>query len=182
MRTIIAFDRSAAPFDVVDGIEREVTSVCSGPDGVATREVTRALVQEPGVRAFGLDAPIVAAAHRLVRAGESVPAGELASALVDLGASGAAVVDASGSLIGVVTKSDVARAGADGNPTVGDAMTPSHLSLPPTAKLGEAVALMAWKGVHRVPIVTATGEVLGVIGAIDVIRWMDPARGRRETG
>jgi CBS domain-containing protein len=138
---------------------------------VACKEL-RAEIPRP---ARSLEDPIFHALSQLLCVSENVLAKEAVSALVDFGASGAAVVDAGGNLVGVVTKSDVGRASTRaGDVPVRDVMTPSHFSLAPTATLSEAAALMAWKGVHRVPIVAASGEVLGLLGALDVIRWIAP--------
>lgn len=167
-------------------VRREVAwcahRLTTGPGGPATSTVSDSIYLEDAGALHTLAAPILAAEPSLVSVVETVPADDLASAFVDLGASGAAVVDARGVLLGVVTKSDIARVSARlESVTVRDAMTPSQFSLPVSATLGEAAALMGWKGVHRVPLVARDGQVLGVLGALDVIRWLAPSPDAPET-
>ncbi len=61
--------------------------------------------------------------------------------------------------------------------TAGDLMTPVVFSLPATASLADAVAVMAAKGVHRVPVVSGAGSVVGVVSALDVSKWLGKATG-----
>ncbi len=104
-------------------------------------------------------------------------ADELAALLVDRGFSGAPVVDGEGRPIGVVSKTDLVReAGAPACATVGDLMTPLAFTLPEHAPLARAVALMAEERVHRLPIVSDDGRVVGVLTAFDVVRWLAHAR------
>jgi CBS domain-containing protein len=126
---------------------------------------------------------------------------ELATFFVDRGVSSAPVVDAEGRPIGVVSKTDLveARAGridAETGPsempiergfqedrrsslTVAELMTPVVYSLPASASIADAVALMAGKDVHGVPIVSPSGHVVGMLTALDVACWIDAPQGRR---
>ncbi len=127
---------------------------------------------------------------------------ELASFFVDRGISSAPVVDAEGKPIGVVSKTDLveARAGridAETGPsekpiergfqedrrsalTAAELMTPVVYSLPEGASMADAVALMATKGVHGVPIVSRSGDVVGVLTSLDVACWLNTPE--RHTG
>ena len=91
----------------------------------------------------------------------------------------AAVSDEHGGLIGHVSMIDLVRerfldADADSSPraTARDIMTPYVIRLPETASIDDAAALMAVENVHRVVIVSATGKAVGVVSAIDVLRWL----------
>ncbi|MFN7973050.1 MAG: CBS domain-containing protein [Acidobacteriota bacterium] len=56
-------------------------------------------------------------------------------------------------------------------PAVQDAMTPFVHTLPETATVPEAAALMTREGVHRVAIVDPDGRLVGIVSALDVMRW-----------
>lgn len=56
--------------------------------------------------------------------------------------------------------------------TVGDVMTPHAFQLPEDAPVTQAAALMAFEGVHRIPVVAADGKVVGIISTLDLARLM----------
>ena len=35
-----------------------------------------------------------------------------------------------------------------------------------------AAALMAYENIHRVPVVAADGAVIGIVSAMDIVRWV----------
>lgn len=126
----------------------------------------------------------------------------LTALLLERGISGVPVVDANGFPIGVVSKTDLVReqhemgesVGAalpyeegwamdytlrDGflsepiaRRTVADIMTPLAFTLYEHSPLSQAAALMAFEGVHRVPVVSGDGRVVGVLSSLDVMRWL----------
>ncbi len=55
--------------------------------------------------------------------------------------------------------------------TAGEIMTPLTFTLPVGTPLARAAALMAFEGVHRLVVVDAAGKVVGVLSAIDILRW-----------
>jgi CBS domain-containing protein len=63
--------------------------------------------------------------------------------------------------------------------TVADIMTAMTFALPETSPIGQAAGLMAYEGVHRVPIVSQTGEVVGLLSTLDVMRWLAEREGYR---
>lgn len=120
--------------------------------------------------------------------------------LVERGFGAMPVVDDAGRPIGVFSKTDVARLshergdtnevisarprereGHELGPgfhvvessrvTVGEVMTPLALSLQEGASVGQAAALMAFEGIHQLPIVADDGRVVGILAALDVLRW-----------
>ncbi len=121
--------------------------------------------------------------------------------------SGAPVVDDSGRPVGVVSKTDLVReqwdAGQDqeterlmirrqgyevelgpgfhaeriARATVGEIMMPIAFTLPETASVSRAAALMALEGVHRLPVVSEEGKVVGILSAMDILRWLAEAEG-----
>lgn len=55
--------------------------------------------------------------------------------------------------------------------TAVDLMNPVVLVLHESANIGQAASLMAFEGIHRLPIVSDEGEVVGILSALDVLRW-----------
>jgi CBS domain-containing protein len=56
---------------------------------------------------------------------------------------------------------------------VEDVMMPMALTVPENAPISRAAALMAQEGVHRLVVVAArSGVVVGILSAIDLLRWM----------
>jgi CBS domain-containing protein len=116
----------------------------------------------------------------------------LTALLLELGISGVPVVDGEGHPIGMASKTDLIReqhtegdtlvADVDfesgfhtariARATVADIMMPVAFTLEETAPLSYAAALMATEGVHRLPIVGNDGKVVGILSALDVLRWL----------
>jgi len=55
--------------------------------------------------------------------------------------------------------------------TAGEIMTPVVLMLHESSNVGQAAALMAFDGVHRIPIVEDSGRVVGILSSMDILRW-----------
>jgi CBS domain-containing protein len=104
----------------------------------------------------------------------------------------APVVEDTGVLIGMVSRSDLVRgrhvAQCEGDPgsrfppdciglVVDDVMSTDVPTLVETATVLEATVFFAEHGVHRVPVVTPGGEVVGVLSLIDLVRWLANAPG-----
>ncbi len=56
--------------------------------------------------------------------------------------------------------------------TVADIMMPIVFALPENATVARATALMVFKGVHRIPVVSSGGQVVGVLSSLDILRWL----------
>ena len=110
------------------------------------------------------------------------------------------VVDDGGRPVGVVSRSDLLRHWREGDDEpplrvagpygghgeylgpgfhadvaaelVADVMMCLAFSLPETATLSRAAAIMAYEGVHRIPVVASDGKVVGLISSLDVVRWL----------
>jgi CBS domain-containing protein len=136
-----------------------------------------------------LDEPLVDAAsaplslimaRKVVCVRADMDASEARSRILARGVSGLPVVDNWGRAIGVITKSDLVEyeitSKAAGRP-VSDVMSPFVFSLPPEASIGQAAALMAYEGVHRVVVVDRGGYVVGLVSATDVARWLGSRAG-----
>ncbi|WP_437615639.1 CBS domain-containing protein [Sorangium sp. So ce834] len=55
--------------------------------------------------------------------------------------------------------------------TARDVMTPVVVQLHESASIRQAASLMAYEGVHRLPIVSDDGKVVGILSSLDVLRW-----------
>jgi CBS domain-containing protein len=94
--------------------------------------------------------------------------------------SGLPVVDGEGSLVGVVSQTDLIRAQA--NPrfhanwrglAVREIMTKPALTIPSTAGLDEAARLMGDRRVHRLVVTDDAATPIGIISASDLVRsWL----------
>ena len=105
--------------------------------------------------------------------------------LLERGLTGAPVVDASGTVVGFISRSDLLRNRWPAPPvTVAHIMTPLALTVSETSSIAEASAVMAMEGVHRLPVVSNSGshKVVGVICALDILRWYARKQGYLREG
>lgn len=94
------------------------------------------------------------------------------------------VVDAAGHLLGLVSESEVSldiharpsELGASAR-TAGDVMVPWPLAVPEHTPLTQAAAVLAYERQHHVAIVSATGELIGVLSSSQILRWLANADG-----
>ncbi len=113
----------------------------------------------------------------------------LAQLFFDRGISGAPVVDADGKPLGVVSRSDLLEAMREPKDvevgtlspgfheerepeTARDVMTASPITILESEMVSHAAAVMSFEGVHRLPVVDGDGRVVGLISALDVLRWL----------
>jgi len=100
----------------------------------------------------------------------SLPA--LASCLLDGGYGGVPVIDTEGRPVGVVSKTDLLRHGVIPKGRVKDVMTPMSFTLDEDQSVSKAAALMAYEGIHRLPVVDAAGKVVGLLSSLDILHWL----------
>ncbi len=94
-------------------------------------------------------------------------------ALLDsAGVTSAPVVDDNGVLVGVVFLATLARLREAEEVEIEDAMITDMVTAPERATVHEVARLMARHGLERVPVVTSDGHLLGVVSAMDVVRWL----------
>jgi len=95
------------------------------------------------------------------------------------GFSAAPVIDDGGRPVGVISRSDIAAytraSGGNLHPAclVKNVMSPVVYSLPPDAPAHRVVTDMVGLNVHRLFIVDATGVLIGVVSALDVLRHLE---------
>ena len=56
--------------------------------------------------------------------------------------------------------------------TVADIMMPIVFALPENATVAKASALMVFEGVHRIPVVSSGGQVVGILSSLDILGWL----------
>ncbi len=56
--------------------------------------------------------------------------------------------------------------------TVADIMMPIVFALPENATVAKASALMVFEGVHRIPVVSSGGQVVGILSPLDILGWL----------
>ncbi len=59
-----------------------------------------------------------------------------------------------------------------GRSTAAEVMMPLAFTLPEDAPLSKAAALMVSESIHRLPVVSSEGRVVGVISTLDILRWL----------
>lgn len=109
-----------------------------------------------------------------------MPVSALRTLLVERGFGGVPVVDAEGKPIGVVTKTDLLRAEAQGEEetrAVRSIMTDLAIAVHEGMSIAQASALMAYEGVHRIPVVDDDHRVVGILSALDVLHWLGQRSG-----
>lgn len=88
-------------------------------------------------------------------------------------------------LVGIVTDRDiVVRAIAEGKESstaIGDVMTTEIFSVKPDDFVFEAIRLMGDKQVRRIPVVSESGELAGIIAMADIALEMEDEREIAET-
>lgn len=167
-----------------------------GPD----RKKTVVAKNPPAIRSRAGEirvAEIMSSPVRTVR--DDLGVEELVGFFLKHNISGAPVVDAEGCPVGVVSKTDLLRlagfasaSSAEGRAaraasydldlnglsmaswggvTARDVMAPILFHLPEDATVAQAAALMAFEGIHRVPIVRER-QIVGMVSSLDVLRWL----------
>jgi CBS domain-containing protein len=106
---------------------------------------------------------------------------ELLGLLADGNMGGVPVVDDSWRAVGIISKSDVVRYvfehGSVDDATVADCMLPMAMTVDPRTPVARVAALMAWEGVHRLPVCGPAGDVVGIVSSLDITRWVATVAG-----
>jgi CBS domain-containing protein len=101
---------------------------------------------------------------------EALSVAEATAVMLARNLSGAPVVDENGRPVGILTRSDVLRAGPEAR--VLEAMMPVAFALAESDSLARAAALMAAEHVQHVVVVGDHGRVVGLLTALDATRWL----------
>lgn len=98
------------------------------------------------------------------------PLAEARARMLALPAYSLAVTDAAGRLVGVLSQSDLLRAGPPApGATVAGAMTAHPVSLPATAPLRKALSILAEGGWRAIPLTDAEGRFTAMLSRTDLI-------------
>ncbi|WP_375770573.1 CBS domain-containing protein [Archangium gephyra] len=115
---------------------------------------------------------------------EEMRAEELAELFATRKVSGVPVLDEDERLVGVVSRADLLRASDEeeedtprlhperAGAVASELMNPSPVVVREGTTVPQAAAVMAAARVHRVLVVSAEGTVVGVLSAMDVVRWV----------
>ena len=109
-----------------------------------------------------------------------VPIETVTDLLVESGLRALPVVDDARRLVGIVSKSDLLRRRGTGKArtkVASEIMTPVVHGLPEEAPVAYAISLMAFEGLHEVPVVDSHSRVIGMITATDALRWVAKSLG-----
>ena len=114
---------------------------------------------------------------------------DAARLFVDKGISGAPVIDQAGVCVGMLSATDYVRredahrqtqgTSAAGD-RVGHEMSPQPLSIRPEQTLLTAARMMCLQHVHRLPVLSSSGHVEGLITSMDVVAALVNAMDERE--
>ncbi|MCG8416317.1 MAG: CBS domain-containing protein [Proteobacteria bacterium] len=96
--------------------------------------------------------------------------GDALSYVLALGVTGAPVVDEYGALVGMISLRDLM--GDRRGDTIGDRMTRPAVSVSQSVSISEAGKLMGETGYHRLAVTDDSGQVVGVLSTLDVIRGL----------
>ncbi|HET7338850.1 MAG TPA: CBS domain-containing protein [Candidatus Dormibacteraeota bacterium] len=86
------------------------------------------------------------------------------------GISGLPVVDDAGSLVGMVSESDLLRHQGNRPELARDLMTTPVVTVQDSAGLGDAAATMLSRGLKRLPVVDAGGKLVGIVSRADLLK------------
>ncbi|HUJ63790.1 MAG TPA: CBS domain-containing protein [Kofleriaceae bacterium] len=100
---------------------------------------------------------------------ERAPLAEARRLLAESRVPALVVVDASDAVRGLITRSDLLAARDDGR--VLDAMSGCVFALRASAEVHAAAALIAYEGVGQVVVIDAAGQLVGMVSAIDLVRY-----------
>jgi CBS domain-containing protein len=102
--------------------------------------------------------------------GPEESANETRAAILALGITGVPVVDDAGRPLGLVSLRDLV--GEKPGTTAGERMTRPAATVPADVRLGEAARRLARTRYHRLIVVDARGQVVGMVSAVDIIRGL----------
>jgi CBS domain-containing protein len=182
--------------DAPDRVERLLPAICAlVTEGLVTVEDVN--IVKYSHRDLPALAPTLRVRDLMTRTVTAVqpdtPLGEVVERLLAQELRAVPVVDADGRVVGIVTNGDLVERGglparmellaamapaarqavlaqAPAELRARDVMTPAPVTIAADAPLAEAAAVMARRGLKRLPVVDAEGHLLGIISRVDVLR------------
>lgn len=120
--------------------------------------------------------PIDDVANRtVIAASPSASAGILRAKMKEHVIGAIVIVDGTGAPVGIVSMHDLLDAPEDVRAE--EIMKHPVLTMPQSAAITRAAALMAYEGLHHLPIVNDSGAVLAVLSSLDVVRYLAVEQG-----
>jgi CBS domain-containing protein len=151
----------------IDPMEEDSWVICAKRDSIPAASAI--------AEADGEGTPVASVmSRRVICVSPETQASIVRELLLERGMTGAPVVDALGAVVGFVSRADLLRNRWPApTSTASQIMTPRALTISEAASIAEASAVMALEGVHRLPVVNnaRSGKVVGVISAVDILRW-----------
>ncbi len=104
-----------------------------------------------------------------------VPASRLVGILAEGGVRGVPVIDDDGAPVGVISQTDLVQALARhadlDKIDVGGLMMHAPFVVYEDTSIDDAARLLAYEGIHRLPVINAERHVVGIVSALDLVRW-----------
>ncbi len=112
--------------------------------------------------------------RHVLRVGPGASVHEAACAMTRANSGSILVIDHGNELLGIVTERDLmtrvlAKALDPATTPVSRIMTPNPICVPPELKVADAVLMMLERGFRNLPVVEASGRLLGVFSANDAL-------------
>lgn len=105
--------------------------------------------------------------HCVVSIGQDAPYEDVVTLMRERHVRALPVLGGRDHVVGVVSRSDLAKAGAG---TAGEVMTTPALTVHPGSTLAQAARIMAQRGVKRLPVVDEDGTLEGVVSRADLLK------------
>ncbi len=115
------------------------------------------------------------ATRAVIAASPSTSAGILRAKMREHLIGAMVIVDGTGAPMGMVSMHDLLDAPDDVRAE--EIMKRPVLTMPQSAAITRAAALMAYEGLHHLPIVSESGAVLAVLSSLDVVRYLAVEQG-----
>ena len=95
---------------------------------------------------------------------------DVAKILAEKRISGVPVVEG-GKVVGICSEADILAAG-NMDMTAGEAMAKDVVSVGPDTDVAEIAKIMTERGIKRVPVIDADGNLVGIVSRADIVRAM----------
>jgi len=101
---------------------------------------------------------------------EDEPLEAVAKRIIERSVNHIVIVDTSGHLLGIVTSWDITRAVANGRKQLSEIITRKVVTVTPNEPIDSAARKLAQHNISALPVIDATGKVLGIITSEDLSR------------
>jgi len=155
--------------------EQGDTLLCGEGDAVAPAPLIE-LRRDPRATLFPGVTVADACQRDVICALPEAPIAAISAALREHAVGTVVIVDPVRAPLGVVSAQDIVALPI-GARVAAEAMTTRPISVPFDFPLGRAAALMAFEGIHHLPVVGPDSRLLGILSSIDILRRIGWAEG-----